>query len=284
MKIARAIQGGETFWGVVDPDNDRFTTICGSFGDWAPPLTSNPSGYALELGQARILSEMRLLPPIERTSKIVVAGANYARHLKEFNLAEPARPFAFLKAYNALIGAHDPIQYPARTAELDFEVELVAIIGSERLDRNDPLSSVLGYTVGNDVSARDLQRAGPVGVGMDLYAAKSQFGTTGLGPWIVTRDEFPATTPVLRMELKVNGEVRQDASTSEMTWGVGELLAFLDVNTPFELGDVMFTGTPHGNALADGRFLQPGDRVEATIEKLGTLSNVVAERAGEPGQ
>ncbi|MDP1465798.1 fumarylacetoacetate hydrolase family protein, partial [Klebsiella pneumoniae] len=83
------------------------------------------------------------------------------------------------------------MRYPPLTDELDHEVELVAVIGAESVDRDDPLSSVLGYTVGNDVSARDLQRSGPPGVGMDLFAAKSQDRSTGLGPWIVTRDEFP---------------------------------------------------------------------------------------------
>lgn len=280
MKIARAAQDADVLWGVADPERDSFAPIAGDFQQWAPALTADPTGHVLCLGTSRRLSDMHLLPPVERSSKIVVAGANYTRHLKEFNLAEPVQPFAFLKAYNALIGATDPIQYPARTKELDFEIELVAVIGANSIDRDNPFASVLGYTVGNDVSARDLQRAGPVGVGMDLYAAKSQHRTTGLGPWIVTRDEFPAGAPDLRMELKVNGEVRQDASTSEMTWDVGQLLAFLDANTPFEAGDIMFTGSPHGNGLVDGRYLQPGDLVEATIEKLGTLRNVVQHLPG----
>ena len=176
-----------------------------------------------------------------------------------------------LHAYDAQYGANDPMRFPPLTKEFDHEVELVAVIGAERVDRDDPLSSVLGYTVGNDVSCRDLQRSGPPGVGMDLFAAKSADRTTGLGPWIVTRDEFGPASPTLRLTLKVNGDLRQDGSTAEMTWNVGELVKFVDERSSFECGDVMFTGSPAGT----GQFLQPGDVVEAEIEGIGTLRNVV---------
>jgi 2-keto-4-pentenoate hydratase/2-oxohepta-3-ene-1,7-dioic acid hydratase in catechol pathway len=139
---------------------------------------------------------------------------------------------------------------------------------------------VLGYTVGNDVSARDLQRSGPVGIGMDLFAAKSQDRSTGLGPWIVTRDEFPAGSPKLRLTLKVNGETRQDGNTAEMTWDVAQLVAFVQVRSSFAAGDVMFTGSPAGVGQGTGRFLNPGDVVEASVEGIGTISNVVGPKAG----
>ena len=143
------------------------------------------------------LADVVLLPPIDPVNRVVVAGANYTKHLKEdFGLEAPSQPVAFLKAYGALIGANDSIRFPPLTDELDHEVELVAVIGRNEVDPQDPLASVLGYTVGNDVSARDLQRSGPKGIGMDLFAAKSQDRTTGVGPWIVTRDEFPAGSPV----------------------------------------------------------------------------------------
>ncbi len=222
---------------------------------------------------------MRLLPPVERHKRVVVAGANYAKHLAgDFGLKSHSQPIAFLKAHGAMIGAHDPIRYPPLTAELDHEVELVAVIGALQVDRADPLSSVLGYTVGNDVSARDLQRSGPPGVGMDLFAAKSQDRTTGLGPWIVTRDEFRPTSPHLRLTLAVNGDVRQDGNTAEMTWDVAALVKFVDERSSFECGDVMFTGSPAGTGQGSGRFLQPGDVVEATVEGIGTLRNVVGAK------
>jgi 2-keto-4-pentenoate hydratase/2-oxohepta-3-ene-1,7-dioic acid hydratase in catechol pathway len=278
MKIARCTDGGTPFWAVVDTARAEVTPIAGAFDDWASALTRSGGAQAPKLGgPARALASVRLLPPIERTKRVVVAGANYAKHLaSDFGLKTHSQPIAFLKAYGALIGANDTMRYPPLTKELDHEVELVAVIGAERVDRDDPLSSVLGYTVGNDVSARDLQRSGPPGVGMDLFAAKSQDRSTGLGPWIVTRDEFPEGSPKRRLTLKVNGEIRQDGSTAEMTWDVGFLVKFVDERSSFECGDVMFTGSPAGTAQGSGLFLKVGDVVEASVEGIGTLRNVVA--------
>jgi 2-keto-4-pentenoate hydratase/2-oxohepta-3-ene-1,7-dioic acid hydratase in catechol pathway len=277
MKLARCTDGGTPFWAVVDSVLGTLQPIAGSVTDWGPALTRGEGMAALQtVGPERPLASVRLLPPVERTRRVVVAGANYAKHLAaDFGLKAHSQPIAFLKAHGAMIGAHDPIRYPPLTQELDHEVELVAVIGAERVDRLDPLSSVLGYTVGNDVSARDLQRSGPPGVGMDLFAAKSADQTTGLGPWIVTRDEFGPISPALRLVLRVNGEVRQDGNTGEMTWDVGQLVKFVDERSRFECGDVMFTGSPAGTGQGSGRFLQPGDVVEAEVEGIGTLRNTV---------
>jgi 2-keto-4-pentenoate hydratase/2-oxohepta-3-ene-1,7-dioic acid hydratase in catechol pathway len=277
MKLARCTDGGAPFWAVVDVERGELRSIEGTITDWGPPLTRGEGQGALRYnGQARALATVRLLPPIAKTNRVVVAGANYAKHLAaDFGLKSHSQPIAFLKAYGALIGANDPIRYPPLTQELDHEVELVAVIGAGRVERNNPLASVLGYTVGNDVSARDLQRSGPPGVGMDLFAAKSADQTTGLGPWIVTRDEFGPGSPALRLLLRVNGELRQDGNTSEMTWDVGYLVKFVDERSRFECGDVMFTGSPAGTAQGSGKFLKPGDVVEAEIPGIGTLRNVV---------
>jgi 2-keto-4-pentenoate hydratase/2-oxohepta-3-ene-1,7-dioic acid hydratase in catechol pathway len=279
MKLARCTDGGAPFWGVVDVDAGTVTPIAGRFDQWAPRLTRGEGAAALELaGAARPLAGLRLLAPIERVSKVVVAGANYNKHLVEFGLKPPGQPFSFLKAYGALIGANDPIRYPPLTEQLDHEVELVAVIGAATLDHGDPLSCVLGYTVGNDVSSRDLQNSGPPGIGMDLYSGKSGDQTTGVGPWIVTRDEFPAGSPRLRLTLAVNGEIRQDGSTAEMTWDVAELLRFIDERVSFDCGDIMFTGSPAGVGIGTGIFLNPGDVVEATVEGIGTLKNIVGPK------
>lgn len=279
MKIARCSAGGAPFWAVVDSDAQTVTAIAGAFADWAPKLTRGEAGAVERIGAPLPLAGVRLLPPIEKGNRVVVAGANYAKHLAaDFGIKTHSQPIAFLKAYGALIGAHDELRYPPLTAELDHEVELVAVIGSETVDRQNPLASVLGYTVGNDVSARDLQRSGPPGVGMDLFAAKSQDRSTGLGPWIVTRDEFPEGSPKRRLTLSVNGETRQDGNTAEMTWDVGFLVRFVDERSSFECGDVMFTGSPAGTGQGSGRFLQPGDVVEASVEGIGSLRNVVGPK------
>lgn len=289
MKIARCTTGGAPFWALVEPDTQTLQPIIGVFADWGPALTRAIAAGNAEEGRVALpltgavypLDSVRLLPPIEPVNRVVVAGANYAKHLADdFGLKAPPQPIAFLKAYGALIGANDPIRYPPLTSELDHEVELVVTVGSAPVDLADPLASVLGYTVGNDVSARDLQRSGPAGIGMDLFAAKSQDRSTGLGPWIVTRDEFPAGSPKLRLTLKVNGETRQDGNTAEMTWDVSQLVAFVQVRSSFAAGDVMFTGSPAGVGQGTGRFLNPGDVVEASVEGIGTISNVVGPKAG----
>jgi 2-keto-4-pentenoate hydratase/2-oxohepta-3-ene-1,7-dioic acid hydratase in catechol pathway len=293
MKIARCTGDGAPFWALVDSEAGTLREIAGSFADWGPPLTrAIAAGRAAQgqaalplAGPARPLASVRLLPPIEPVNRVVVAGANYAKHLAaDFGLKSPPQPIAFLKAYGALIGANDPIRYPPLTNELDHEVELVVVLGDAPANVDnaleDPLAAVLGYTVGNDVSARDLQRSGPAGIGMDLFAAKSQDRSTGVGPWIVTRDEFPAGSPQLRLTLKVNGQTRQDSTTAEMTWNVAQLVRFVEQRSSFAAGDILFTGSPAGVGQGTGRFLQPGDVVEASVEGIGSISNVVGPKPG----
>lgn len=289
MKIARCSNGGTPFWALVDSETGTLREIAGVFADWGPALTrAIAAGRAAEgqaalplLGATRHLPDVRLLPPIEPSNRVVVAGANYAKHLAgDFGLKSPAQPIAFLKAYGALIGANDPIRYPPLTRELDHEVELVVVLGDAPVDLENPLAAVLGYTVGNDVSARDLQRSGPAGIGMDLFAAKSQDRSTGVGPWIVTRDEFPAGSPQLRLTLKVNGHTRQDSTTAEMTWDVAQLLRFVEQRSSFAAGDIMFTGSPAGVGQGTGLYLNPGDLVEACVEGIGTISNLVGPKPG----
>lgn len=279
MKLARCTDGGAPFWGLVDVAAGTVTRIAGAFEDWAPRITRGDGQDALKLtGESLALAGLRLLAPVERVNRVVVAGANYSKHLVEFGLKPPGQPFSFLKAYGALIGANDPIRYPPLTSQLDHEVELVAVIGAAKVDLDDPLSSVLGYAVGNDVSARDLQHSGPPGIGMDLFAAKSQDLTTGVGPWIVTRDEFGPGSPKLRLTLAVNGELRQDANTSEMTWDVAELIHFVEQRSSFACGDILFTGSPAGVGMGTGIYLNPGDVVEASVEGIGTLKNIVGQK------
>jgi 2-keto-4-pentenoate hydratase/2-oxohepta-3-ene-1,7-dioic acid hydratase in catechol pathway len=218
------------------------------------------------------LADVTLLPPIEPTSQVFVVGANYLKHLEELKMEPPKAPIAFLKSNRALIGAHDDLMHSPLTSQLDYEVELVAVIGLPITDYDNVVPSVLGYTVGNDVSARDLQRSG---IGFDLFSSKSLDKTTGLGPWIVTRDEFGEGTPDIGMSLKVNGEIRQNARTGEMTWKLDVILPYVDRRAALQTGDVVFTGTPEGVAWASGRFMKPGDIVEASLEGIGTIRNIV---------
>lgn len=279
MKLARCTDGGDPFWALVDPDAGTARPLVGGVAEWGPGVTRGGGLSALTFeGPSRALSSLRLLAPCDNTSKVVIAGANYSKHLVEFGVAAPSQPIAFLKAYGALIGAEDPIRYPPLTEQLDYECELVVVIGDADIDLDDPLASVLGYTAGNDVSARDLQRSGPPGIGMDLYAAKSQDKATPVGPWVVTRDEFPAGSPALRLSTTINGEVRQDGTTADMTWDVGQLLRFVQQRVSFGVGDLMFTGTPEGVGQGSGRYLNPGDVVEVKVEGIGALRNVIGPK------
>jgi 2-keto-4-pentenoate hydratase/2-oxohepta-3-ene-1,7-dioic acid hydratase in catechol pathway len=279
MRIARAESGGAPFWGVVDADASTIRPFSGNFTDWAPAVTRGEGEAALRFTGGPIpLDQVKLLAPIERTARVMIAGVNYTKHLVEFGVAPPSQPFAFLKAFRALTDPYAVIRFPPLTNELDHEVELVAVIGAEKVDRDDPLSSVLGYTIGNDVSSRDLQRSGPKGVGMDLLAAKSQDATTPVGPWIVTRDEFPAGSPSLKMTLTVDGDVRQSASSGDMTWGVDELIRFIDERTSFDCGDILFTGSPEGVGQGTGKYLNPGEVMETAIEGIGMLRNIIGDR------
>lgn len=276
MRVARCSAEGDVFWAVVDCNEHALRRIEGEFSSWAPTLTRERNGEHLQFSDEAIaLEKVRLLPPVEKVSKIEVVGANYSRHLKELDIEGSTQPVIFLKAYGALIGANDPLRYPPATSQLDYEVELVVVIGAAPLDHEDPMSCVLGFTVGNDVSARDLQMRGPRDISMDLFGAKSQDRTSGVGPWIVTADEFAGGQPDLEMYIRVNGETRQSGRSGEMTWTIPELLRFSDERSSLEPGDILFTGTPQGVGHASGRFLQRGDTVEAEIERIGTLRNRV---------
>ena len=275
MKLARCARNGAIFWGVVDRTGTSVRRISGLLSDWAPQLTAGAGESVLHFtGESVPLGDLSLLPPIEPISQVFVVGANYLKHLQELKMEPPKSPIAFLKSNRALIGAHDQIHHSPLTSQLDYEVEMVAVIGLPIADRNNVIPSVLGYTVGNDVSARDLQRSG---IGFDLFSSKSLDRTTGLGPWIVTRDEFGDGTPDIGMSLRVNGETRQNARTGEMTWKLDVILPYVAQRVALQTGDVVFTGTPEGVAWASGRFLKPGDLVEASLEGIGTLTNMVVE-------
>ncbi|HTJ63206.1 MAG TPA: fumarylacetoacetate hydrolase family protein [Alphaproteobacteria bacterium] len=275
MKLARCARNGDIYWAVVDTAAGTLHPIAGTPADWGPALTDGGSEEALTFtGSSHALTEATLLPPIEPTSQVFVVGANYLKHLQELKMEPPKSPIAFLKSNRALIGAKDDIWHSPLTNQLDYEVELVAVIGKP-LAGGDVTRSVLGYTVGNDISARDLQRSG---IGFDLFSSKSLDHTTGLGPWIVTRDAFGDGTPDIRMKTVVNGETRQDARTGEMTWKLDVILPYVDTRAALQTGDVVFTGTPEGVAWASGRFLKPGDTVEVSLEGIGALTNKVVAR------
>ena len=271
MKLARCDIDGRVRWAIVDPDQDRLAPFKVPLADWTMAWHGGGDLDRLTEPTPLRLSEARLLAPIDRTSKTICMGLNYRKHVEAFGNAMPDVPVAFIKAPTAIIGPDDVIRYPPLTQKLDFEIELVIMIGRKIEKGMRPMDAAIGYTIGNDVTARDLSK-GPRGA--DLYSAKSLDETCGIGPWVVTLDEI-GKEPDLLMELRVNGEVRQHERCSTMEWNVDEVLEYVNARTRLEPGDLVFTGTPAGVALEDGRFLVDGDVVECEIENIGLLRNTV---------
>jgi 2-keto-4-pentenoate hydratase/2-oxohepta-3-ene-1,7-dioic acid hydratase in catechol pathway len=216
---------------------------------------------------ARGVGERGRMSGPSRPGKIVCVGRNYREHADEMGGTVPPEPLLFLKPPSAVIGSGDPIllpRLPAGLAQVDFEGELVAIVGT-RLRHATPgqaLSAVRGYTCGNDVTARQLQRA------EDQWTRAKGFDTfCPLGPEVVRLDPGRAV-----ITTRVNGEVRQRGATAEMVVGVGELLAYISACMTLEPGDAVFTGTPAGVGP-----LRPGDVVEVAIDGIGVLRNPVRE-------
>lgn len=277
MKLARCRDGQTYFWAIVDLGDNSVVPISGGFRDWAPALCADPDALDGATGDPVPIGSVTMVAPLEPGGAVYAGGANYGKHLDELGLDHPTSPTVFLKAASSVIGPDEQIRYPEVTNCLDYEVELVAVMGATALDEDDPWAGVLGFTVGNDVSARDLQFAKSV-TGMDVFSAKSLKYTSPVGPWIVTRDEIGLGQPDLEMSLSVNGEVRQHARTSEMVWDIAALLSYLDSRSGIACGDLLFTGSPAGIGHATGRYLEPGDVVAATIERIGTLHNTVGPR------
>jgi 2-keto-4-pentenoate hydratase/2-oxohepta-3-ene-1,7-dioic acid hydratase in catechol pathway len=220
-------------------------------------------GEFLRLEAELPLVNIRLLPPVE-PSKIVCVGRNYIEHAKEQNAEVPEIPILFLKPPSAIIGTGDTILLPAQSQRIEHEAELVVVIGKRcrNLMPEEALDYVFGYTIGNDVTARDLQR-------MDgQWTRGKSFDTfCPVGPWIETNLNIQDVLITCR----VNGEVRQMASTQTMVFTVAQLISFISSVMTLEAGDIILTGTPAGVGM-----LVDGDQVEVTIEGIGTLINKVA--------
>jgi len=228
----------------------------------------------------RPLEGLELLPPLDPPRGNVLAiGRNYAKHAAEAASArgaEPAPPTIFTKAITTIAGPHADIPFDAGVSEqIDWEVELGVVIGRRGVNiaRERALDHVFGYTVINDVTARDIQS----GWGGQFFKGKSLDGSCPSGPWVVTRDEV-ADPQRLRLRLVVNGEVKQDASTEDMIYAVDAVVSWLSVGMTLLPGMLVATGTPEGVGFArkPPEFLRPGDVVEAEVEGIGVLRNRVA--------
>jgi 2-keto-4-pentenoate hydratase/2-oxohepta-3-ene-1,7-dioic acid hydratase in catechol pathway len=225
------------------------------------------------------LKAVRLTAPVPRPPKILCVGLNYRDHAKESKMEVPSVPTIFAKYSNAVIGPGDPIVLSEATQKPDYEAEFAVVIGkrAKNVQRSAWKDYVFGYTIVNDVSARDVQLATSqwtLGKSLDTFAP--------IGPHVVTSDEVP-DPHALDIRLSIGGETLQSSNTRELIFGVPELIEYISRMLTLEPGDIISTGTPAGVGLGrtPPRWLRPGEEVVIEIEKIGTLRNpVVAEQSG----
>lgn len=257
----------EEMLGLLRSDDETWK-ILAAIDNWAEsgPETIKLYSYPHE--------EVQFAPPLYNPSKIICVGLNYHDHCREQNIAVPQRPLLFAKFPSTIIGFNDDITWqPQTTEQVDYEAELGVVIG--RKGRNIPLSEsfdhIAGYTIINDVSARDLQFSD-----VQWVRGKSLDTFCPMGPYLVTADEV-VNPQHLKIRCWVNGELRQDSNTAEMIFKIPELITFISQTCTLMPGDIISTGTPNGVGVfrKPPVFLQPGDVVEIEIEKLGRLRNTV---------
>ena len=251
MRLLRFRYGDRIATGVVDAEGEAVRPLEGTFFE-------NP----IPTGETLSIDEVSLLAPV-LPSKVVCVGKNYAAHAAEFGMQVPEEPLLFLKPSTAVIGPGDPIRLLPISRRVDYEGELAVVIG--RLARGvrteDAFKYILGYTCANDVTLRDLQKTDE-----QWARAKGFDGSAPIGPWIET--DLDPNDAIVRTRL--NGEIRQQASTSEMVFGVATLIEYITDFMTLLPGDVLLTGTPEGVGT-----LSDGDVVEVEVEGVGVLRNEV---------
>ncbi|MBB5791265.1 fumarylacetoacetate hydrolase family protein [Jiangella mangrovi] len=244
----------------------------GTLRDWTPPG-----------GPRHRLDGVRLRAPLTRPGKLLATAANYQAHVVEGGAApldkSALAPRLFLMPPTAVAGPGDPITLPSVSSQIDWEAELVVVVGARARDLtpDEALGVVAGYATGNDVSARSMDYGYPrdtdAAVGFfDWLAGKWPDGFCPFGPYLMTADEVPDPQD-LPITLTVNGNLKQAGSTKDMIFTVAELLAFASRLMTLEPGDVLLTGTPAGVGMASGEFLADGDEVTVSIGALGELTN-----------
>jgi 2-keto-4-pentenoate hydratase/2-oxohepta-3-ene-1,7-dioic acid hydratase in catechol pathway len=258
VRIARFSVDDDPRYGVVGgPDGAEIVAV----------VAGDPLYSGVELtGEQFPLADVRLLAPVIPRSKVACIGRNYSSHAAEMGGDVPPEPLVFLKPNTSVIGPFDPIVYPSQSSDVQFEGELAVVVG--RICRDVPAERasdvIYGYTVANDVTARDLQRKDG-----QWARAKGFDSFCPLGPWIET-DLDPSARQVTT---ELNGELRQDGNTKDLMYDVPTVLAYITSFMTLLPGDVVLTGTPAGVGP-----MHPGDSVSVTVEGIGTLTNSVVAR------
>ncbi len=232
-------------------------------------------------GTPQPLAGVRLLAPIPRPGKIMAIGLNYADHVAETGREPPKQQIWFAKLQSSVNGPYDPIQLPKSSDMVDWEAELVFVVGKrgKHIAKSDAASHIFGYCCGNDISVRDWQNMTPqwiLGKSFDTHAP--------FGPWIVTSDEVP-DPHALGIRCLVNGVKRQDSNTKNLVFNIFDQIAHLSRAMTLEPGDVVFTGTPGGVGMAMNPpvYLKDGDKVRVEIDGIGALEASMVPESTRPG-
>jgi len=270
----------------------RYDSVAGILADWdraKDVLGAFAAGAGPSRAGALDMSHVRLLAPIPLPGAIYCAGANYRDHVLEMAKAQNIRPepdphtlglkaWHFIKSSHCVVAPNATIPLPSHSKKVDWEAELAVVIGrpAKNIPMERALDVVAGYTIGNDLSARDVSRRQGISdtspFKFDWVAQKCFDGACPLGPWIVPAADV-GDPHKLKIELKVNGVTKQSSNTSELIFNVVEQISHLSERITLHPGDVILTGTPAGVGAGRGEFLQPGDEVRITIERVGELVN-----------
>ena len=280
MKLATFHADGSDRIGVVAGDGlieltDLAPEMIALIAGW-PALKDKVAKRVREDKPRYALKDVVLRAPVPRPQKIMAIGLNYADHIRESGAQTPERQIWFAKLGNAVNGPNDPIQVPRASKAIDWEAELVFVIGKRcrHVSKADAPGAIFGYACGNDVSVRDWQFHTPqwlVGKSFDTHAP--------IGPWIVTADEI-GDPHALGIRCLVNGATRQDSNTSNLVFNCFDQVAYLSQAMTLEPGDMVFTGTPGGvgQSMKPPQFLKAGDTVRVEIDKIGAIeAKMIAE-------
>ena len=292
---AGIVIGTEVFDAARLTGKATYATVAGILADWKAAegaLRKATAGAVKSRAKRQPLAKTKLLAPVSHPPTIFCAGANYADHAaamaRKQGMPEPAdpheqglKPWHFIKAARTLADPDATIKATHYAKELDWEIELAAVIGRPAKDvpKEKALSYVAGYTAANDLSARDRGRRHGVEATsffkMDWSKHKSFDGSCPLGPWIVPASDV-ADPQNLDLKLWVNGELKQDSNTHKMLFTLAEQIEQLSINMTLHPGDLILTGTPAGTGAESGEFLNAGDEVKIWIEGIGEFSNRIA--------
>jgi 2-keto-4-pentenoate hydratase/2-oxohepta-3-ene-1,7-dioic acid hydratase in catechol pathway len=222
------------------------------------------------------LAGVNFIPLVDKPSKIICLGLNYADHAAEGGHARPEYPAFFMRGPSSMVGHHAPMIRPKVSDKFDYEAELAFVVGkrARHLTEQNALDYVAGYSAFNDGSLRDYQRKST-----QWTIGKNFDGTGAFGPWLVTPDELPRAADGLRIQSRLNGQIMQDANTKNFLWGIVETLVLITECMTLEPGDVVITGTPAGVGYARKPpvFMKQGDIIEIEIDGIGVLSNPVVD-------